>query len=303
MLSLQKRTRGPSPKDGLLQEFLNTVELGVQESIVLKGTELLSAEREGHISLGSQKWLVLETVLQACAAFGLENWANYCFSVLSREFSTSSRVKRLSGLLEESRGNYASALDVYMSLLAENQGDIKTRKRVAMCLLASGRTADAVQCLTRHVAEFGSDEEAWQLLGNLYVSQSCFPQAIFCYEELLLHNANNIVATLSLAELLASTKQYSQGINYFYLILASRGDNLRALWGIVLTVHTALVDPAYGGRLGLKHPEVEGMREDQELCAKQLKRLYQKASATKDQEASCLWNELCGALLDELCRG
>ena len=150
----------------------------------------------------------------------------------------------------------------------------------------------------RHLAEFSSDDEAWTCLAQLYLTQACISQAIFCYEEVFLHNAQSPALTITLAELLVSTKQYAEGLRYYFIALHQCPDNLRALWGIVWTINSVCVDP-----LAIKSFDKKKkteMQEAQAVCCRQLRYLYGKPENANDFSKVSIWNSLCCAILEDL---
>ena len=59
------------------------------------------------------------------------------------------------------------------------------KRRIAL-LQSLSRTTEAINALTELLESSPTDIEAWTELSDLYLSQSLFPQAVFCLEEVLL---------------------------------------------------------------------------------------------------------------------
>ena len=59
------------------------------------------------------------------------------------------------------------------------------KRRIAL-LQSLSRTTEAINALTELLESSPTDIEAWTELSDLYLSQSLYPQAVFCLEEVLL---------------------------------------------------------------------------------------------------------------------
>jgi ER membrane protein complex subunit 2 len=104
---------------------------------------------------------------------------------------------------------------------------------------------DAIIDLAQFVDTFPTDMEAWCELSELYHSQGCISQAIFCLEEAIIiaPNAWNLHARLGELEYLASQsssdsaesqKQLSQAIQRFSRSIELCDDYLRGFYGLKL---------------------------------------------------------------------
>jgi len=66
------------------------------------------------------------------------------------------------------------------------------KRRVAV-LESMGNTTAAAQALVEYLALYSSDGDAWLQLGKIYLVDSQYRKAAFCYEELLLLAPTNHV--------------------------------------------------------------------------------------------------------------
>jgi len=184
--------------------------------------------------LGDELWSVLESVLLNAVEYRQTEWITYCIERLKNQFPKSRRVKRLLGMIREAMGDWESALNIYASILEEVPEDGATRKRVIAVHKCQGNTAKCADLLNKHLEEFVMDAEAWHELGHLYIVECQMSRALFCFEELLLHDPNKLYCVLTYAELLGSTGDVENCRKYYSFALSIDPNCLRALWGILM---------------------------------------------------------------------
>lgn len=78
----------------------------------------------------------------------------------------------------------------YEEILKEDPTIFSIRKRRAALLRSLGRTNEAITALTNLLDTSPTDAEAWAELGDLYLTQGVYDQAIYCLEEVLLVTPN-----------------------------------------------------------------------------------------------------------------
>lgn len=64
-----------------------------------------------------------------------------------------------------------------------------------------------------------SDQEAWHELCNLYLQEADFEKAVFCMEELLLHNPHSYLLHLRIADIRYTMVSFKFTQTYAYDIL------------------------------------------------------------------------------------
>merc|ERR1712150_295002 len=120
----------------------------------------------------------------------------------------------------------------------EDTANSQARKRKIAVYKANGENSKAIAELSKYLKEFMSDTEAWMELCDLYIGEADYAKAAFCCEEVLLHNANNHLYFQRYAEI-----KYTQGgvenleiaKSYYSRAVALNADNMRALYGLLLT--------------------------------------------------------------------
>lgn len=73
-------------------------------------------------------------------------------------------------------------------------------------LLAQGQRLEAIRELNEYLSTFVNDTEAWMQLSDLYLQESDYTRAAFCFEELILANVRASAAKLVNTLLLFSRK-------------------------------------------------------------------------------------------------
>lgn len=61
------------------------------------------------------------------------------------------------------------------------------KRNIAICI-ARGDRLEAIQQLNQYLETFVNDSEAWLQLSELFLQESDYAKAAFCFEELLLAN-------------------------------------------------------------------------------------------------------------------
>ncbi|KAJ9602263.1 Inositol phosphatase SIW14 [Cladophialophora chaetospira] len=198
----------------------------------------------------AELWDDLEQLLYACLRTGDDKSAFLCVEKLSERFgSTNERVMALRGLYQEATAPDESAgrkiLEEYAKILMENPMNVPIHKRRIALMKSLGRPQDAITDLVQFVDSFPTDMEAWCELSDLYHSQGCISQAIFCLEEatIIAPNAWNLHARLGELEYLASQSstegadsqtRLSQAIQRFSRSIELCDDYLRGFYGLKL---------------------------------------------------------------------
>lgn len=210
--------------------------------------------------LGQELWTVLEQVFLASVDLGSTEWRDYCIGKLKKKWPNSTRVERLTGILEESKENYGAAVIIYQKMLKEKPEDTITSKRQIALLKQQGKNSEAIGAINKYLEVFCTDIEAWHELAELYIEHGSLSRAVFCFEELMVSNPRSMYHILTYAELLYSTGDYELSRKYYSL--ASYLDNtcLRALWGLY-AVNLALVEKDQSGSAE-KMAQLQGFTKD-----------------------------------------
>lgn len=198
----------------------------------------------------TELWNELEQLLYACLRTGDDKSAFLCVEKLSERFGANNeRVMAMRGLYQEATAADEAAirtiLQDYTKILMENPMNVPIHKRRIALMRSLGRTQEAITDLVEFVDSFPTDIEAWCELGDLYHSQGCISQAIYCLEEAIIitPHAWNLHARLGELEYLAglsptespeAQKHLAQAIQRFSRSIELCDNYLRGFYGLKL---------------------------------------------------------------------
>lgn len=222
------------------------------ELVVQHGSRLLTGAPR---RLGNDVWTVMEQVFLAAVEIGADDWRDYCFKALTKQFPASTRVERLKGILLESEGKTAEAKKTYQAILTEKPEDMLTHKRLIALVKGKGKMTEAVEELNKYLDVFSTDAEAWHELAAIYIDAGSMQRAIYCWEELLVNNKRSLYHILTYAELMYSVGDFEVSRKYYSMAcyLDGEGNCPRALWGL-LAVNMALAEKDKGNeKMGQLH--------------------------------------------------
>eukprot|EP01041_Mallomonas_annulata_P005117 gene5117-10238_t len=194
----------------------------------------------------NERWILYEQVFTAALDTGDFNLAESCLQALKTKFVSSSRVKILSGMMFEAKGDYMAALGVYDAILTEKPSNLFAHKRKVCIYKAQGQLKLAIEQLNEILSVFQSDTSSWLELTEIYISLCEFNCAAYCMEELVLITPASATYHIRLAEIyysqggmenfIKARKHYSVARNLQPEALIS----LRTLYGLVFTCKSLL---------------------------------------------------------------
>jgi len=185
-------------------------------------------------------WSIVEQVYFSALDVNNSDLAKLMLHKLQKQFPGSLRVKKLSGIYLESKGKYEQAETIYQNILETDSTDTVVLKRRIAIKKAQGNYTDAIAQLNVYLKDYMADYEAWQELGELYLSQNQYTNAAYCYEELILSSPENYHLFNRYAEILytiGGINNYFTARKYFALSLDLCPEmigNTRALYGIIM---------------------------------------------------------------------
>jgi tetratricopeptide (TPR) repeat protein len=136
----------------------------------------------------------------------------------------------------EATKDFPKAEELYKKELAKNPVNTTVLRRLVTLKEAQGDLVGAIQMIRGYLDIHLTDYWAWEHAASLYLRTGAFTQAIFCLEEVLLHQPGNIDVHLLLAETLYSAggpANYETARGCFSgIIEMTGGENTRALYGV-----------------------------------------------------------------------
>lgn len=187
-------------------------------------------------ALKDELWTVLEQVTIAALDSARHDLAIECLQRLNKKFPQSSRLTKLQAMRLESLGNFDDALYLYNKLIESDESNSIFRKRKIAIFIALGDRQGAINELNQYLEIFVNDTEAWLQLSELFLQESDYARAAFCFEELLLTNPNNATYLCRIADI-----RYSQGgfdnieiAKVYYEKSISLSPSANAYYGLIL---------------------------------------------------------------------
>jgi len=196
--------------------------------------------------LGDEQYLVYEQVFVAALDCNRIDVANECLHALTAQFPDSLRIYKLQVMKLEAQERYEEALELLQSVIKKDKTNAAPRKRRVAILKACGKIPEAIKELSEYLKKFMVDQEAWQELCDLYLSEQEYGRAAFCMEELILHNPHSHLLHQRLAEI-----KYTQGgfenmeiaRSHYCMAVKLNPNNMRALYGLFLTSTNIAMSP------------------------------------------------------------
>ncbi|XP_028026259.1 ER membrane protein complex subunit 2-like [Bombyx mandarina] len=214
--------------------------------------------REDVNKLGNEKHVILEQVIYAALDCHMYCIAMLCLVMLSNEFPGSLRVMKLKAAVLEAEEKFDEALELLDNIIKVDETNSAARKRRIAILKAQGYIVEAIKELVDYLKKFMSDVEAWQELCNLYLQVQDYSRAVFCAEELLLHQPHSHLHHQRLADIrytMGGIENLELAKLYYCQSVKLNPDNMRSLLGLYLTTTNLLNHYKSSGNSG-KRKEV-----------------------------------------------
>ena len=181
-----------------------------------------------------EKWQSYENIFLACLRTGDDDSAHACLEALLDRFGgANDRILALQGLYKEATAKddaeLATVLGEYEDILKTDSTIFSIRKRRAALLRSMGRTNDAIAALTNILDQSPTDAETWSELGDLYLTQGSYDQAVFCFEEVLLMTPNSWNLQARLGEVLYLVAGKAEGAEQLKVLSESMRRFCRSL--------------------------------------------------------------------------
>lgn len=187
----------------------------------------------------SDLWNVREDYAIACIQLGKRDAALSIVNKVAAKFPQSCRALRLRGMYLESIGKGEEANTTYETGLQtiDSQNLMMLHRKVAL-EKGRGDIAGALDLLHKHLEIQLGDWQAWYEAGKLHAKQGSYSEAIFCLEEVLMHQPADIATQILLADCMyasGSQEQVALAKKYYASVVEmTDGNNIKSLYGICL---------------------------------------------------------------------
>ncbi|KFM26934.1 ER membrane protein complex subunit 2 [Auxenochlorella protothecoides] len=227
----------------------------------------------------TELWLIHEQTAQAAMDSHNEPLAlSISQNVLAR-FPKGARGSRLAGMLGESAGRTSEATQLYAKELELDPQNALILKRSVAMHKGQGNIPAALAALHTYLASNQLDWGAWEEAAELYIQAQLYQQAVFCLEEVLLHQPIALGTHLLLADTLCTLggtpNLLTARTHYSAVVELSGGRSARALYGLTYVA----------AQLGADRKAGKGGEEAElgQVAARALTQLYQREAPEAEQ--------------------
>jgi len=185
-------------------------------------------------------WLVHEQTAVACLDVGQVDVAGSLIEAMMRGLPDGARLTRARamwielGEAQQADAAYTAVVEKFPSSLALLQ------RQAGKDLSRATSGAEAASALVQHLESFPADADAWNALAGIYINEQRYTQALYCLEEVLLHQPGNPRALLRYAEVnytCGTTEAFAVAAKYFArTVQLTQGRLPRALFGLVASL-------------------------------------------------------------------
>ena len=157
----------------------------------------------------------------------------------------------------EYEGRDKDAEEIYNKILKENPTNLSVMKRLVCIYKAKNNYIKAIEELNKILQIYVTDVATWEELGELYLLESNYQAALFCYEELLILDSTNSNYHVRVADIYYTLGDYDGFMKArkhytFSLTLLIPGLNPRALYGLLSTAKILAKEYYNGKEEGIK---------------------------------------------------
>jgi ER membrane protein complex subunit 2 len=194
-------------------------------------------------SLDIQRFIYLEKLFNMALELKLIQIAKMILQDFFDFFGKETKIKRMEAQLLEIEDTQR-AHEFYKRLIILNQED-KTSVKRYIGLLKSSFTLShedlkkLIEMWNEYLKIYMDDHEAWYELSDIYLLASNYTKAVYCLEEVLLHQPNNFMIYIKLGDILSSLNNSEASVNAvkYYSQSVLIKPTPRAFWGIVAAVN------------------------------------------------------------------
>lgn len=176
-----------------------------------------------HASIENKQWTITKVIE----------------SILYRDFEADTKIIRNNATFLNALGKRNKAKTILTKLVQENLFDYESLKRRIAILRAEDNINQVITELNKYLEENCLDKEAWLELADIYMEHMNYEKALFCFEELLIidpENLNNMMRVAELYYTIGNTvENQTYARKYFSFILLTDENSLRAAYNLKTT--------------------------------------------------------------------
>jgi len=184
----------------------------------------------------SDIWSVREDHAIACTQLGKREEALTIVNLVAQRFPRSCRASRLKGMYLESIHSNEEALATYEAALQIDPDNLMIIHRVTALKTGLGELSGSLADLHTHLTTHLGDYQAWYEAGKLHSRRGAYAKALFCFEEVLMHQPGDLQLILTVADCLyacAGVDNIRTANKYYAAVVElSGGSSVKALLGV-----------------------------------------------------------------------
>jgi tetratricopeptide (TPR) repeat protein len=195
-----------------------------------------------HI-LQIQRFIYLEKLFNYALELKLLDESRRILLEFYQNFGKESKILRMESQLAE-LDDTQRANEFYKKLIISNQEDkVSVKKYIG--LLKSSFTLShedlkkLIEMWNEYLKIYMDDYEAWYELSDVYLLSSNYSKAVYCLEEVLLHQPNNFNVYTKLGDILCTLNNSEAAVNAvkYYSQSVLIKPTPRAFWGIIAAIN------------------------------------------------------------------
>lgn len=218
---------------------------------------------------GNEKWLICEQVYLAALDCNNKAVAEECLKLIKKAFQNpnSQRIQKLEGMHREFEGKFKEAEEIYNKIKVENPTNLSVMKRLVCIHKAQSNYNKAITELNDILMIYVTDIATWEELGELYLWESNYQAALFCYEELLVLDSTNSNYHVRVADIYYTLGEYDGLMKArkhytFALNLLAPALNPRGLYGLLTTAKILAQEYYNGNEEGMKRSSLYSKEDE-----------------------------------------
>lgn len=191
-------------------------------------------------------WHITADICRAASECGELEIAESMLDRIMHQFPKTSRTEMLNGISHEAKGEFNTAMNLYMQVIEREPMSPVIYKRQVAILKSKLKLPEAVAFINYYLSLYANDVEAWAELCALSLRLGRLSHALFAASELIINDPGNHAYHTLLADVYFTSgptahNLYKARAHYLASVNAWKKGNLRALYGIWLTC-TMLID-------------------------------------------------------------
>lgn len=231
-------------KDNYKDWLQKTIQLNNSSSIFLfKHIENFLELYSGKI--GNEEFFFKEKLFFLSIELKRYTLTKKLFSEFYKKFGNDKKIIRMYASKNEidPKVKVGISLDQYKQLIIDDEDDRESLKRYILFMklrIKFSNINEYIDLWNEYLKVYMDDSEAWNELSDVYLSVNNYNKAIYCLEELLLHNPNNYKTLNKIGDIYASLNNAENakiGLKYYSQSILIQ-PTPRAFWGIYHCINT-----------------------------------------------------------------